>query len=252
MQRDLSNWLPPPDHLDLQPHQVDVWRISLDLPPASVKSLESNLSADEAQRAERFRFPAGRERYIIAHGCLREILSRYLCCEPSQLDFSTNDYGRPILNSHKLEFNLSHSGNFALIAIAQERKVGVDVERVRPELELESIARRFFSPNENSELMTLPPEQRELAFFNGWTRKEAYIKAQGLGLSLPLDSFDVSLTPNEPAILRATRPDARVAFHWTLLSLDVDPNYAGAVAVEDQGLEFRFWDWNTRTRLRCA
>ena len=152
-----------------------------------------------------------------------------------------------------------------MIAIAQECKVGVDVERVRPELELESIARRFFSPNEVSELMALPTEQREMAFFNAWTRKEAYIKAQGMGLSLPLDSFDVSLTPNEPAILRATHPDARVAFDWTLLSLDIDSNYTAAVAVEGaarpapmlqaqvslskgQGLEFRFWDWNTVIR----
>jgi 4'-phosphopantetheinyl transferase len=250
MQRDLSNWLPSLDHLDLQPHQVDVWRISLDLPPASVKSLESNLSADEAQRAERFHFPTGREHYIVAHGVLRDLLARYLHCEPSQLDFSTTDYGKPILNSHKLEFNLSHSGDFALLAITQEYKVGVDVERIRPELEHESIARRFFSPNEVSELMALPSEQREIAFFNAWTRKEAYIKAQGLGLSLPLDSFDVSLTPNKPAILRAIRPDARAAFDWTLLSLDVEPNYTAAAAVEGQSLEIRLLDWDTRTMVR--
>ena len=248
MQRDLSNWLPPPDHLDLQPHQVDVWRISLDLPPVSVKALESNLSADESGRATRFHFSAGRQHYIVAHGVLRDLLARYLHCEPSQLDFSTNDYGKPALVGHKLEFNLSHSGDFALIAITQECKVGVDVERIRPELERESIARRFFSPNEVSELMALALEQRKMAFFNAWTRKEAYIKAQGMGLSLPLDSFDVSLTPNEPAILRATRPNARAALDWTLLSLDVDPNYSAAVAVEGQSLEFRFWDWNAIIR----
>jgi 4'-phosphopantetheinyl transferase len=267
-------WSQPPDVLDLHSHQVDLWRIALNLPPASVKPLESHLSADESQRAARFRFPADRDRYIVAHGCLREILVRYLHCQPGQLSFSTNEYGRPSLEDHKLEFNLSHSGNFALIAVSQEHKVGVDVERIRSDLEQDSIARRFFSANEVAELMALPPDQKELAFFNCWTRKEAYIKAQGLGLTLPLNSFDVSLAPIEPAILHATRPNPREADRWTLLALDVDPNYVAALAVEgaalpapvpsrpspdgtgqaqvslskEQGLEVRFWDWNEAIR----
>jgi 4'-phosphopantetheinyl transferase len=123
------------------------------------------------------------------------------------------------------------------------RKVGVDVERIRRDMELESIARRYFSQREVAELLALPPEQREIAFFNGWTRKEAYIKAQGLGLSLPLDSFDVSLAPDEPAILRETRPDPQKAARWRLESLEVDAQYVAAVAVEGKGLEFRLWDW---------
>ena len=241
-------WGQPPDTLDLQSHQVDVWRIALDLPLASVKSLETHLSMDESQRAARFRFSADRDRYIVAHGCLREILARYLHCRPGQLSFSTNEYGRPSLENHKLEFNLSHSGSFALMAVSQELKVGVDVEHIRSDLEQDRIARRFFSANEVAALMALPPDQKELAFFNCWTRKEAYIKAQGLGLTLPLNSFDVSIIPNEPAILHATRPNPQEADHWTLLALDVDPNYAGALAVEGQSLEFRLWDWNTVIR----
>ena len=226
---------------------MDVWRISLDLPTASVKSLESTLSADESQRrAARFHFPADRDRYIAAHGCLRNVLARYLNCEPNQLIFSTNDYGKPGLGSHNLEFNLSHSGNFALIVVTREHKVGVDVERVRDDLEVESIAKRYFSPNEISELMVLQPEQRDAGFFNCWTRKEAYIKAHGLGLSLPLDSFDVSLTPNEPATLRATRPNPQEAARWRLLSLDVDSSYAAAVAVEMPGSEIRLWNFTVR------
>ena len=241
-----ARWAQPPDTLDLQPHQVDVWRIALDLPPASVKALEKHLSADESQRAAHFRFSADRGRYIVAHGCLREILARYLHCQPGQLSFSTNEYGRPSLDDRKLEFNLSHSGNFALIAVGQEHKVGVDVERIRSDLEQDSIARRFFSANEVAELMALPPDQRDFAFFNCWTRKEAYIKAQGSGLTFPLDSFDVSLAPNEPALLRATRPNPQEADRWALLALDVDPNYAGALVVEGQGLEFRLWDWHAQ------
>ena len=237
-------WMPAPDVLELESHQVDVWRISLDLRSAAVKSLKSTLSEEESQRAARFYFPEDRIRYIIAHSSLRNILSRYLNCNPDQLNFSTNEYGKPALDGHNLEFNLSHSGEFALIAMSGEQKVGVDVERIRSDIELESMARRFFSSNEVSELMTLPSEEREIGFFNCWTRKEAYIKAQGLGLSLPLDSFDVSLTSNEPAILLATRPDPKEAARWTLFSPEIESNYVAAVAVETQEEEFRLWDFN--------
>ena len=236
-------WLPPPDFLDMGPNQVDVWRIRLDLPPASVERLESTLSADETQRAARFRFPKGRKDYTVAHGSLRDILSRYLQCEPRQLSFSIDEYGKPRLESHPLEFNISHSGDFALIAVTRECKVGVDVELHRQDLEHEKIVHRFFSSNEIAELMALPAEQRITGFFNCWSRKEAYIKAQGLGLSLPLDSFDVSLTPNEPVILRATRPDTQEAARWSLISLDVGSGYSAAVIVEGKGVDLRLWDW---------
>lgn len=239
-----GNWLPPPDLLDLHPDQVDVWRISLDLPTASTESLGSTLSTDEAQRATRFHFPEDRSRYITAHGGLRKILARYLRCAPRELNFYTDDYGKPALDGHKLEFNLSHSGEYALVAITQRRKVGVDIERIRSDMEIENIASRYFSQREVSELFALPSEQRIAGFFNCWTRKEAYIKAHGLGLSLPLESFDVSLTPSEPAILRATRPDSNVAARWTLFSLDVASGYASAVAVERSiNLEIRLWNW---------
>lgn len=245
---DLSAWSPPVDPLGLQPHQVDIWHISLDLLPATIKSLQSTLSADETQRAARFHFPADRDRYLTAHGCLRDILSRYLQCEPSQLNFCMSDYGKPALEGHKLVFNLSHSGDFALIIVAQECRVGIDLERIRSDMEHEKIARRFFSTNEVTELMALPPEQKISGFFNCWTRKEAYIKAQGLGLSLPLDSFDVTLTPNQPAFLRATRPNPDEAARWTLISLEVDPGYTAAAAIEERNLNIRLWDWNTITQ----
>jgi 4'-phosphopantetheinyl transferase len=244
MQND--NWKSSPDDLDLEIHQVDIWRISLNLPVDSVNSLESYLSADETERAARFHFRAGREHFIAARGCLREILARYLHCEPGQLTFSSNQYGKPELQDHYLEFNLSHSGDYALVGVRMKRKIGVDIERIRSDLGLESIANRFFSQREVSELSALPSEQRVAGFFNCWTRKEAYIKAHGLGLSLPLDSFDVSLTPNKPAILRATRPDPKEAIGWTLFSLEVNPHYMSAVATQGQGLEFRLWDWKIR------
>lgn len=242
MQKD--NWTSPPDTLDLESHHVDVWRISLNLRIDSVKLSESTLSADENERAARFYFPADRDRFIATHGILRDILGRYHQRKPNELTFSVNQYGKPSLIDSRLEFNLSHSGNFALIAITEKRKIGVDVERIRTDMEFEKIASRYFSTTEISELTALPPKQRATGFFNCWTRKEAYIKAHGLGLSLPLDSFDVSLTPNQPAILRASRPEPQEASCWRLRSLDVDPNYAGALAVEGSNLDFRLWKWN--------
>jgi len=242
---DVSDWTPPIVPLDLQPHQADIWRITLDLPFATVTLLESSLSADESQRAAHFHSATNRDRYIAAHGCLRDILARYLRLDPGQLTFSINHYGKPALDGHDLEFNLSHSGDFALVAVTRGRKIGVDVERIRSDMEHESIARRFFSPGEVSELMVLPPSQRVDGFFHCWTRKEAYIKAQGLGLSLPLDSFDVSLTPNKPAILRAARPNPQERLRWTLLSLNVGVGYTAAMAAEGRDLEVRFWDWET-------
>ena len=142
-----------------------------------------------------------------------------------------------------MEFNLSHSGDFALIAVTQGRKIGVDVERIRQGISSHVIAQQYFSKAEVAELQSLPIDQRESAFFTCWTRKEAYIKAQGLGLALPLESFDVSLTPGQPAILRATRPDEKESTRWTLRSLDVDPNYAGAIAVEVADLDFRLFSY---------
>jgi 4'-phosphopantetheinyl transferase len=206
--------------------------------------LKATLSEDEKDRAARFHFAADKDRFIAAHGSLREVLSRYLHCAPDQFSFITNTHWKPALHDQKLEFNLSHSGDFALIAIAQECKVGVDVERIRSGISSHVIAQQYFSKREFAELQSLPLEQREAAFFTCWTRKEAYIKAQGLGLSLPLESFDVSLSPEEPAILRATRPDPQEAARWTLFSLNVDPCYQAAAAVKGQGLEFRLWDWN--------
>ncbi len=234
----MTEWLAPPKTLTLSPNRVDVWRVHV----ASTNLDETTLSPDEHQRAAKFHFEKDRHRYVVSHTCLRDILARYLQTEPAKLKFSVNKYGKPFLPKNELEFNLSHSGEYALIAVTRGRKVGVDVEQIRADVEIENLAQRNFSPREISELMALPVEQRAVGFFNCWTRKEAYIKAQGLGLSLPLDSFDVSL--GEPARLCATRPDADESARWTVLSLDVDSNYAGAVAVRGNNLDFKFWDLN--------
>ena len=243
-------WLRPPDDLDLHAHRVDIWRVSLDLSTETLRFLESSLSADELHRAARFHFSSDRDRFIAAHGCLRGILARYFHSEPGQLSFSTGSHGKPAIDlassERGVEFSLSHSGDVALVAVAGEQKVGVDVERIRQGISAPVIARQYFSKSEVAELLALPSEHREVGFFNCWTRKEAYIKAQGFGLSLPLESFDVSLSPNEPAILRATRPDPEESARWTLQHLNVYPGYAAALASEGSVKMLNSWDWDLR------
>lgn len=241
-------WTRPRADQDLQKQHVDIWRVFLDVASDSVHSAESTLSADESERASRFHFAEDRQRFILAHASLRRILSRYLRREPQEIIFSANKYGKPLLTEGNIEFNLSHSGDYALVAVSRERNVGVDIEKIRSDIEIENLASRYFSPREISELTALPPEQRMHAFFHCWTRKEAYIKAQGLGLSLPLDSFDVALALGSAAILRATRPDPNEAARWSLRSLDVDSEYAAAAAVEGRELEFRFFNWHVAAR----
>jgi len=239
-------WTQPPDDLAFASNQVDVWRVSIsDFAPDSVRWMESILSAEEIKRADRFHFQADRHRFVVSHTSLRDILSRYLYRSPQDIEFATGEHGKPVIfPQSQLDFNLSHSGDFALIAIAQGRKVGVDVEKHRVDMEYEKIAQRFFSDKEKSELRELPDDQKITGFFNCWTRKEAYIKAHGLGLLLPLEDFDVLIAPNEPAVLLATRPDSEEASRWTLLSLHVSSDHTGAVSIEGKGLEIRLWNWD--------
>lgn len=242
---DEDRWSQPPAALELpSDKQVDLWRIQLGIDIDALRGFEELLSPEEAERAARFYFEADRNHFIVSHARMRQILARYLHVEPGQLNFFVNAYRKPFLDGGGLEFNLSHSGKLALLAVTRVRKVGVDIELIHPGIEIETIGNRFFSQSEMSELQSLPTDQHELAFFSCWTRKEAYIKAQGMGLTLPLDSFDVSLSPGQPVILRATRPDSAEAARWTLLPLNVGPSYAAAVAVEGQNVEIRLWDWN--------
>jgi len=142
-----------------------------------------------------------------------------------------------------LQCNVSHSHELALLAFSYRRELGVDVEYMRTNIEYEDLARHSFSPNEQAVLLALPPEVRQQAFFNCWTRKEAYIKARGMGLSLDLAIFDVSLVPGEPIALLASREDQREVARWRFYELDPGPGYAGALAVEGQEWALHCWQW---------
>ncbi len=227
--------------------QVHIWHLLLEEEVARVEELCGLLSRDERGRAARFHFEKDRHHFIVTHGCLRRILGRYLNLAPEQLQFTYSHYGKPALAyASRLSFNLSHSQTAALLAITPAPTVGVDIEQIRDGLPCLEVAKHFFSPQEQAALAELPPELQAEAFFNCWTRKEAYIKARGEGLALPLDQFDVTLAPGQPAQLLHTRPDAAGAARWTLQALSVDAGYAAAVAVEGRDWQIHSFEFNQR------
>jgi 4'-phosphopantetheinyl transferase len=228
--------------------EVHVWRARLDAGLSDIGYFASTLAEDETERAARFHFDKHRHDYIIARGILRRLLGRYLEVGPDQLRFCYGEYGKPALaegcGGDWLRFNLSHSHNLALYAVARNREVGLDVEWVKKDFANEQIAERFFSEVETRALRALPRGLQDEAFFNCWTRKEAYIKARGEGLSMPLHTFDVSLIPGDPARLLASRVDSEEVSRWTLRNLTPGLGYVGAVAAEGRDWRLRLMDFH--------
>ena len=222
--------------IPLPADEVHVWTAPRDdAPDAEVEACRDLLTVEERRRADRFVAPLDRRRFAIGRGRLRTILGRYLDRAPAGLRFASNPHGKPGLEGTALRFNLTHSGTTMLVAITLGRELGVDIETIRPDFGGEAIARRFFAPGEVAALIGLPPAARTLAFFQGWTRKEAYIKAQGKGLAMPLDEFEVEIRPDHPARLIATRPDPAEAARWTLVELDAPPGAVAALCVRGGG-----------------
>jgi len=190
---------------------------------------ESVLDDAERARAERFRHERDRDRFVRSHAALRRELAHVLGRNPATLAFTEGPHGRPELSDGALRFSLSHAGGLALIGIAKNT-VGVDVEAIRPGTHFDVV--RFFSSREQATLAGLPEHERCAAFFRAWVRKEAYLKARGVGLQAPLHAFDVSLEPHAPAQLLATRPDASEAARWTLAELRAPLGFIAALAHE--------------------
>jgi 4'-phosphopantetheinyl transferase len=240
-------WRVPTTALALGDDEVQVWRASLTATPARVAELRQILAADERARAERFRFARDRTRSIIARGVLREIIGRALGREPGALSFRYNAFGKPSLsdedNGQCIRFNVSHADGIALYALTRHRDVGVDIERVRTDMTRERIAERFFSAREVATLRALAPAHQDAAFFACWTRKEAYKKARGEGISVGLDQFDVSLAPNEPAAILASREAGASPACWSLHHLVPSPGFIGAVAVLGESHRLTCWQW---------
>jgi 4'-phosphopantetheinyl transferase len=224
--------LPEPS-LKLSAGEVHVWHADLDKHAAD--QLRLLLSDDEIARARRFHFAKDRNHYIVARGLLRKLLASYLGIGAAELRFAYAEKGKPSLDgsqSGAINFNLAHSQARAIYAFSLGRQIGVDLEYIREDLAGDQIAERFFSAREIAELRTVPAELRKEAFFNCWTRKEAYIKARGEGLSLPLDEFDVSLLPGEAAALLRNHKEPDEVRRWTMQSISVPEGYVAALVVE--------------------
>ena len=231
----------PESYPTLGADEVHVWHVNLDAYAAD--KFQSVLSEDELSRAERFHFAKDRNHYVVARGLLRRVAGAYLGVDAAHLRFVYAEQGKPSLEENArslLSFNLAHSHGRAVYAFSRDRELGVDLEFIREDLADDRIAERFFSRREVGELQAVPVELRREAFFNCWTRKEAYIKARGEGLSMSLDAFDVSLAPGEPAALLNNHADESEVGRWEMRSIPVAAGYVAALVVEGH-------DWILKT-----
>ena len=214
--------------------EVQIWRVWLNTSESVLSFYRAALCLEELNRAERFRFENLKRSYIACRGGLRVLLGHYLGRSPRDIEFICGQKGKPALRGMSpVRFNVSHSGELALYAFTLDCELGVDVERLRALDDLESIATRFFCAAEASELLSLSPGGRRAAFFRCWTRKEAYVKAVGDGLSIPLNRFQVTLLPGDPCRFVHIANDAQTALEWTLHDLELAPEYIGALAYQD-------------------
>jgi 4'-phosphopantetheinyl transferase len=226
----------------LAPRELHVSSADLDLPGERVTELRGLLSHDEFERARKFRFERDRARYTVGRGMLRRLLGGYLSVAPEDIRFTYSEHRKPAVRRPRsnLSFNLSHSEGLALYAVCIDADVGIDVEKLRPEPATDRVPEHFFSPREVETLRSLPEAAQDAAFLRCWTRKEAFLKARGDGLTLALDSFDVTLTEREPPRLLRTAWDPDEAARWSLHDLSAwFPGYAAAAALEGR-------DWAIR------
>ncbi len=231
-----ADWVVGPRSLSLGADEIHVWRVSLDA--GDGEHDRTLLNDEEILRADRFIRPIHGRRFSAARATLRILISRYLSMRPDEITFAYNEFGKPSLApelaSHQLKFNLSHSENLALFAFSRGRDLGIDIQHRTANPDLEKMARRFFSPAEVQSLEALPEPERQDAFYRCWTRKEAYIKAKGKGLSISLSSFDVAFAPGDsPALLRVESGDAERA-RWALYNIDPGGEFAAALMIESQ------------------
>lgn len=223
---------------------VHVWR--LPIPRHLEPQSHERLAPDEQRIAGRIRIDADRNRFTATRSALRVLLGRYLGVQPAEILFAFNEFGKPSLAagrySASLNFNVAHSGDYALLAFCASAQIGVDVEHIE-ERDAEKVAKRILSKFEYGRFLSLPEAERKAAFFRAWTRKEAMVKAVGNGLSLPLDRFDVGLASSGAELVIHEVPPLGDASEWSLCSLAIDNGYAGALAVRTPDILVCQWDW---------
>ena len=242
-----SLWLVAPAKFVLNKDEVHVFRASLELPPKKRETLHRTLSGEELSRAAHFHFLKDRTSFVTARGLLRTLIARYLDEEPRLLRFRYGPHGKPALEAgsgeSSLRFNISHSHGLCLFAFSLEREVGIDVEHIRPSHpDDENIVKSFFSAGEAAALDALPSNLRQKTFFSFWSRKEAYLKAVGLGAAKELNSFDVSGPADAVTGMIRIKGDPEASL-LSLMDLDAGPEYAAAVVAEGHGWQLRCWRW---------
>lgn len=228
-------------------NQVQVWRASLALRDDTRRELWTLLSAEERAQSDRYKSVRDQKRFAAAHGVLRLLLARYLAVPAAEVRFVTGAHGKPYvigLNGAggSLRFNLAHSGEMALFVFAENREVGVDLEEIDARTARPALAERFFAPGERSSILARTPDERPHYFARLWTLKEAYLKALGLGLTQPLDSFEIGLENDIPSLVAGV-PGGRTPVDWSLRELDVGPQYAAALCVEGTDWELCSREW---------
>jgi 4'-phosphopantetheinyl transferase len=232
----------------LEKDEVHIWRGVIDLPESRIHAFEEALTPDECARADGFRFKTSRDRFVAARGLLRAILGRYLGTHPGQLRFRYGPYGKPALDGEtgkNIRFNLSHANGLALYALARDRELGIDLEQVRPHSLDQTIAEQYFSDQENAMLGVSSLHGGPEPFFRYWTRREAYLKARGEGLSGLSRRPDFSLEGGDPLPLGMTEETNQRGVQWLLRDLDPAPGYVAAIAIEGPSSRLRlmFAEW---------
>ena len=244
-ERSWPYWSEPLATPALGADDVHVWYADLNVACSELRRFEDTLSPDERRRTAHYPLPKHRVRFIVRRGILRELLGQYLGRMPDRVRLRYGAHGKPgiagVPGDMALNFNLAHSRDVALYAFSLHRRVGVDIEHIRDDVECASIAEHFFSPAEAMALSRLPAVEQVGAFFSCWTRKEAYIKARGEGLSLPLSRFTVSVDPHRPAALLETSDEPAERLKWSVADLAVRPDCRAALIVEGQGWRLNCW-----------
>jgi len=248
-------WPQPPGNWALEEREVQVWAAPLEATAEGLDKFARTLAPEEHERAGRFLFDRDRERFVVGRGLLRAILGRYLGAEPAEIALAYGPHGKPTLDGafagNRLAFNVAHSAGLAVVAVARDCVLGVDVERVRDLGNAAEMADRFFSPRESAELRALPDDQRPAAFIHLWTRKEAFLKATGRGIAEGLEIIEVSFLPEEPARLISV-PETAEHLAWELHDLKPAAGFGAALALgevlrdgahEAGKREIKCWRW---------
>lgn len=241
-----SAWQHPPRALQLSSRYIDIWRVTLDLPPVRVRKYHAMLSGEELERCARFKSEQRRREFIIGRGMLRMLIGKCLDQDPAVFDFSYSEHQKPYLHETELGapvgFNLTHSHDLALIALTLGRDLGIDLEYLRYDVEFKALARRFFSKQESQSIEAYSNALLPEAFFACWTRKEALLKALGEGIAFGLRDFSVNVDPRIREVALETHWDPAESTRWSILNLSPGDNYTAAVAASGGKFELRCWD----------